>query len=588
MRSLYPVFPVATDLLAFVPAFWISGLARHEVGSYSIDWSQITTGGLVALVPFVIAAVGLGLYRDRYGVGTLDEATMLGVAWGFASVVGMVVNLTVFERRIPISVFGLGMSITGLTMLASRVVWRLVRRAERRPDPDGRTRVLVFGAGEGGAQVINSMMSDAGSRYVPVGLVDDDPRKRHRRIEGIPVVGTSDDIAAVAARADLLLIAIPSASAELIERGSNSARSAGLDVLILPPTTELFGMMATIESARRIEVTDLLGRDEVQINSDSVSEYLEDKVVLVSGAGGSIGSELCRRILVYAPRRLVMVDRDETALQGLQISMVGHGLLDDENLVLADIRDRDRAGEIFETYKPQIVFHAAALKHLPLLESHPREALLTNVVGTRNVLEAAAAVGVERFVNISTDKAADPTSVLGSTKRLAEALTIEVGQRSRGRYINVRFGNVVGSRGSVLPTFERQIARGGPVTVTDPDVTRFFMSIPEASQLVLQAGAIGETGETLVLDMGEPVRIHDLATKLIRHHGADVEIVFTGLRPNEKLHEVLQDHGTELKVGPHPRIGHARPAVSPVDLDGLLQIAPGDLAEALLAAAGGD
>ena len=300
---------------------------------------------------------------------------------------------------------------------------------------------------------------------------------------------------------------------------------------------------------------------------------LAGRTILVTGAGGSIGSELCRQILRYEPERLVMLDRDETNLQGVQISVAGHGLLDDDNLVLANIRDRDRVFEIFEHYRPSIVFHAAALKHLPLLEAHPREGLLTNVFGTRNVLEAAAQVGVDRFVNVSTDKAANPTSVLGTTKRLAEALTLQVGSQNDGEWLSVRFGNVIGSRGSVLPAFEAQIAKGGPVTVTHPDVTRYFMSIPEASRLVLQAGAIGTTGETLVLDMGEPMKIVDLAEKLIRHHNSDAEIVFTGLRPNEKLHEVLGHEGEHLETGAHERIWHTkavlRGSVRPDRLDAL-------------------
>ncbi|MCL4115977.1 UNVERIFIED_CONTAM: hypothetical protein GTU68_063321 [Idotea baltica] len=475
-----------------------------------------------------------------------------------ALIVATLVNRLAFTPRVPTSIVILGMTIAGGAMIASRVAWRLIRRAEIRPDPAGRRRVLVFGAGEGGSQVVKSMMSDPSSRYVPVGLIDDDPRKQNRIIEGVRVMGTSDSIEALAERADMLLIAVPSAKPSLISRLDEIAQNASLDVMILPSTTELLGLMATIDTARPLEITDLLGRDEVDIDEATVSDYLTGKVVLVTGAGGSIGSELCRQILRYEPERLVMLDRDETALQSVQISVAGHGLLDDENIVLADIRDRDRVFEVFEQHRPAIVFHAAALKHLPLLEAHPREGLLTNVFGSKNVLEAAAKVGVTRFVNVSTDKAANPTSVLGTTKRLAEALTVQTGQAQTdtSEFISVRFGNVIGSRGSVLPAFEAQIAAGGPVTVTHPDVTRYFMSIPEASRLVLQAGAIGKTGETLVLDMGEPMKIVDLAKRLIRHHKSDAEIVFTGLRPNEKLHEVLGHEGEDMVTGKHPRIWH--------------------------------
>lgn len=589
IRGWYPGALVVADLLAFVPAFWFAGLLRNEVAAVALDWSRVTQIAALAAGVFLGIAWLANLYQNRFRVATFEEVVVLGGIWGVASGVALMLNTWAFNPRVPTSIFGLGMMLAGSIMVVARLAWRLMRRAEQRPDAEGRKRVLVFGAGDGGTQVIKSMMNDPTSRYVPVAVLDDDQRKRRRIIEGVRVMGTSDSVSEFRRRADLLLIAVPTATPELISKLSGAADEASLDVMMLPSTTELFGMMATIESARPIEITDLLGRDEVDIDEDSVAAYLTGKVVLVTGAGGSIGSELCRQILRYEPRRLVMVDRDETALQGVQISVAGHGLLDDDNLVLANIRDRDRVFEVFDKHRPSIVFHAAALKHLPLLEAHPREGLLTNVFGTKNVLEAAAQVGVDRFVNVSTDKAANPTSVLGTTKRLAEALTVQIGSAAAGEYISVRFGNVIGSRGSVLPAFEAQIAKGGPVTVTHPDVTRYFMSIPEASRLVLQAGAIGTTGETLVLDMGEPMKIVDLAQKLIAHHNSDAEIVFTGLRPNEKLHEVLGHEGEELSSRVHQRIWHASAgellrAVG--NFDDLLTTEPGELSKELLAACG--
>ena len=583
IRRLYPGALIVTDLLAFVPAFWFAGLLRNEVQAVNIQWSRVAQVALLAAAVFIVVSWFAHLYRNRFRVATFEEVLVLGGAWGVSAGIALIANLVLFDPRVPTSIFAMGAMLVGLSMVLSRVVWRVLRRAEIRPDAEGRTRVLVFGAGDGGTQVVKSMLGDSLSRYVPVGLIDDDPRKRNRIIEGVRVLGTIDSIAALKNRADMLLIAVPSADPDLISRIQSEAQGAGLDVMILPSTTELFGMMATIDTARPIEITDLLGRDEVDIDEKSVSDYLSGKIVLVTGAGGSIGSELCRQILRYEPERLVMVDRDETNLQGVQISVAGHGLLEDDNLVLANIRDRDRVFEIFERYRPSIVFHAAALKHLPLLEAHPREGLLTNVFGTTNVLEAAACVGVERFVNVSTDKAANPTSVLGTTKRLAEALTLQVGAEQPGEWLSVRFGNVIGSRGSVLPAFESQIAKGGPVTVTHPDVTRYFMSIPEASRLVLQAGAIGTTGETLVLDMGEPMKIVDLAEKLIAHHKSDAEIIFTGLRPNEKLHEVLGHDGEDLAAKVHPRVWHTKAVLEGIpDLDALAQIAAAELPKELL------
>ena len=556
LRGMYPWPVMMADLVAFIPAFLIAGLLRNEVGSIDLPWSEtvwVAASGVVTLFAF---GWTLHLYRNRYRVASFDEVVVLGMCWLVALGVATLINVVIFTPRVPTSIVVMGMAVAGGLMVTSRVIWRQFRRAETRPDAAGRSRVLVFGAGEGGTQVVRSMMSDPNSRYVPVGLIDDDPRKQNRSIEGVRVVGKSDAIEVLAERADMLLIAVPSAQPSLIARLDAIAQRADLDVMILPSTTELLGLMATIDTARPLEITDLLGRDEVEIDEASVSSYLSGQVVLVTGAGGSIGSELCRQILRYEPARLVMLDRDETALQSVQISVAGHGLLDDDNIVLGDIRDRDRMLEVFEQQQPAIVFHAAALKHLPLLEAHPREGLLTNVVGSKNVIDAAASVGVSRFVNVSTDKAANPTSVLGTTKRLAEALTVQTGRTHDGEFINVRFGNVIGSRGSVLPVFEAQIAAGGPVTVTHPDVTRYFMSIPEASRLVLQAGAIGKTGETLVLDMGKPMKIVDLANRLIRHHKSDAEITFTGLRPNEKLHEVLGHEGEVMAIGPHSRIWH--------------------------------
>ncbi len=581
---MYPYPVLASDVLAFVPAFWFAGLLRNEVSAVKLDWLTVIQVASIAAVAFLVAGWFLHLHRDRYKVGTFDEVLALGTAWASATVVAVAGNIVFFAPRAPSSIVGVGMMLVGMWMLASRAAWRLMVRAERRPDPAGRRRVLVFGAGEGGESVIRSMLGDPDSRYVPVGVLDDDQRKQNRSILGVRVLGTRDDIAVVAQRADLLLIAVPSASSLLIQELSGRADQAGLDVMILPSTTELFGLIATIETARPLQITDLLGRDEVQIDHASISAYLTGKDVLVTGAGGSIGSELCRQILRYQPRRLLMLDRDETALHDVELSIEGHGLLENENLILADIRDRARVFEVFEKHRPSIVFHAAALKHLPLLESHPREGLLTNVLGTKNVLDAAASVTVEHFVNISTDKAANPTSVLGTTKRLAEALTVQTGRASTGEFISVRFGNVIGSRGSVLPTFEAQIEAGGPVTVTHKDVTRYFMSIPEASRLVLQAGAIGSTGETLVLDMGEPVRILDLAKKLIAHHKSQASIVFTGLRPNEKLHEELGHNGEVLEAKDHPRIWHSEAAVVEIAdrLEALLTVEADQLAQALL------
>jgi FlaA1/EpsC-like NDP-sugar epimerase len=331
----------------------------------------------------------------------------------------------------------------------------------------------------------------------------------------------------------------------------------------VPSVSELLGGRVRLTDIRPVTDADLLGRGQVDLDLPSIAGYLTGKRVLVTGAGGSIGSELCRQIHSFSPAELLLLDRDESALHALQLSLNGHASLDSEEVLLVDIRDRERVFEVFSARRPQVVFHAAALKHVTALQAHPAEAVKTNVWGTLHVLEAAAASNVERFVNVSTDKAADPVNVLGYTKRLAERLTAAVGQDAHGTYLSVRFGNVLGSRGSVLTVFRNQVEAGKPITVTHPEATRYFMTVEEACQLVVQAGAVGSTGEALVLDMGEPVCIADVARRLAKEAGG-LEVVFTGLRPGEKLHEDLLGSDEDDLRPHHPLISHVPvPAVDP-------------------------
>jgi FlaA1/EpsC-like NDP-sugar epimerase len=364
---------------------------------------------------------------------------------------------------------------------------------------------------------------------------------------------------------------VPSADSALVRLLSERAQTAGLDVLVLPPVRQLLGDDVTVSDIRPLTEVDLLGRRELTTDIDSIAGYLTGRRVLVTGAGGSIGSELCRQIYRFAPESLVMVDRDESALHAVQLSIEGRALLDSPNVVLCDIRDEDRVREVFRRHRPAVVFHAAALKHLPLLELYPAEAVKTNIHGTENVLRAAVEVGVERLVNISTDKAADPASVLGYSKRIAEMLTSSVAGHAAGTFLSVRFGNVLGSRGSVLTAFRSQIESGGPVTVTEPDVTRYFMTVEEAVELVIQAGAVGRDGEALVLDMGEPVSIDEVARRLIAESGEPIEIVYTGLRAGEKRHEVLLGYEEQDTRPAHPLIAHVPvPGLDPDEVAGVL------------------
>ena len=430
-----------------------------------------------------------------------------------------------------------------LVMVAVRFWWRMDhdRQLRRVLKTRSRERVVVFGAGSGGRAAISAMLSDPEGAYEPVAILDDDPRMRGVTTRGVTVLGNRYDMASVAGerRATAVVIAVPSASSSVVLDLSELATRAGLAVRVLPSVRELLDGRVRVVDIREPTERDLMGRHSIETDLDQAASYLRDKRVLVTGAGGSIGSELCRQIAQFGPAELIMFDRDESALHEVQLSISGRALLDTPDLLLLDIRDRERVKAVFCERRPEVVFHAAALKHLPLLEAYPVEGFKTNVWGTLAVLEAAEAAGVECFVNVSTDKAADPCSMLGYSKRVAEGLTAGVDERARGRFLSVRFGNVLGSRGSVLTAFQKQLEQGGPLTVTHPEATRYFMTVEEAVQLVLQAGAIGEGGRVLVLDMGDPVNIAEVAEQLAQSVKPARPIEFVGLRGGEKLHEDL-------------------------------------------------
>jgi FlaA1/EpsC-like NDP-sugar epimerase len=456
-------------------------------------------------------------------------------------------------------------------MLGARYV-AFTARLRARPAAPSAVPIIVFGAGEAGAQLIHRLATQPGAAYRPVAILDDDPDKRRLRIAGVPVAGDRTRLAEVAARtgARVLVIAIARPSGGVIRDLTATAERCGLVPKVIPSVRELLTGGARIEGVRDPRISDLLGRRPVSTDVAAVGGLVAGRRVLVTGAGGSIGSELCRQLHRFAPAELIMLDRDESALHAVQLALSGRALLESDETVLADIRDPRRVREVFERFRPQIVFHAAALKHLPLLENSPAEALKSNVRGTLTVLEAAAACGVTSFVNISTDKAASPASVLGYSKRIAERLTAQLAARTGAAYLSVRFGNVLGSRGSVLTALSAQVAAGGPVTVTHPDVSRYFMTADEAVQLVLQAAAIGRGGEVLVLDMGEPVRIADIARRLASGGDRDVEIVFTGLRPGEKLAEDLLGPGETDSRPCHPLISQVPvPPLDPAEVTAL-------------------
>ena len=514
-----------------------------------------------------------GLYRGRHQRGSFDEVLAVGTA-ALAMTFCLVLTFPILlnGQHASVETVAGGLLFALPTMLGARYVLFAIRQWSRTTSSAG-VKVIVFGAGDAGSMLIRRLTREPGSAYRPVAVLDDDPAKRRLRIHGIQVLGDRNRMTEVAAAtgATVLVIAIARASGTAIRDLATLAEQCGLIPKVVPTVTELLNGSARIEGVRDPRISDLLGRRPVRTDVAAVAGRFAGKRILVTGAGGSIGSELCRQLHRFGPAELVMLDRDESALHAIQLAIHGRALLDSDETVLADIRDRRRIREIFEWFRPEIVFHAAALKHLPLLERCPAEAVKSNVIGTHNVLEAAGASQVASFVNISTDKAADPISVLGYSKRIAERLTAHMASRDSASYLSVRFGNVLGSRGSVLTALSAQVEAGGPVTVTHPDVTRYFMTIDEAVQLVLQAAVIGRSGEVLVLDMGDPVRIADIARRLAGSAPRPVDIIFTGLREGEKLAEDLLGRDEVAQRPHHPLIQHvAVPTLEParlVDLD---------------------
>lgn len=540
-------------------AFAAALLLRYEGQVPTEVWQRhITVFTPMAVVAFLAAHTAWGIYGQIWRHASLIEARRLVLA-GLTSIALLVLLDIPTPRLTPLSVVVLGGLTTILTLGATRFQSRMFALHKRASTPQG-MRIAVVGAGETGASLIKQMQDSPRSGLVPVAVLDDDPRKHRRSCRGIPVAGGIERLPDVITDFDVhqIVLAIPSAPRDLVTRVVDMAERAGVALRVAPETEDMVRSGLRLQDLRRLRIDDLLGREQVVTDLDAVATMIRNRRVLITGAGGSIGSEIARQVASYHPAALLLLDHDETHLHDTCATLEGPAVQ-----VLADIRDRERIFRILAAHRPHLVFHAAAHKHVPILEDNASEAVRTNIVGTRNLVDAAVREDVDCFVLISTDKAVRPTSVMGASKRFAEHLVLAAADDGNRRFCGVRFGNVLGSRGSVIPTFVRQIESGGPVTVTNPLMTRYFMSIPEAVQLVLQAATMAEGREIFMLRMGEPVRILDLAKRMIRlsgrRIGSDIELHVVGPRPGEKLEEELHTPEEVPEETIHPSIVRLQP-----------------------------
>ncbi|HSV85127.1 MAG TPA: nucleoside-diphosphate sugar epimerase/dehydratase [Levilinea sp.] len=509
-----------------------------------------------------------GLYRRVWLYASIQELKLIAAAVTVASIpVGFAILLLFnagffvgFPRSVLIIDWLLSILAVGGLRFALRMLAENKAASTLTAAPAQSRRVLIIGAGDAGALVVRELQKNPQLNMLPVGFLDDDPSKQRQQIYGIPVEGSITDLERVLSsrQVDEVIIAIPSAPGRVVRLVADVCRLRNIPFRIIPGIYELLGGKVSISRLREVTITDLLRREPAHLDESRLGVTLGGRVVLVTGAGGSIGSELCRQIARWAPSELILLGHGENSIFETLLEMQESFPLVVMRPVIANVSEPRRLETIFHRYRPDVVFHAAAHKHVPLMEMNVEEAVLNNVLGAYNIVQAALSAQVERMVMISSDKAVRPVNVMGATKRIAELIVLDGADRSGRAFSVVRFGNVLGSRGSIVPLFKRQIARGGPITITHPDMRRYFMTIPEAVHLVLQSAGMGAGGETYVLNMGEQVRILDLAEDLIRlsglEPGRDIEIVFTGVRPGDKLSEDLWDEGQEFEATLHPDI----------------------------------
>lgn len=545
------------DIIAFAVSFGLAYFVKFDqVGRVNLQWTErvFLTLGVLILIKFVAMNI-LKMYSKMWRYAGITElvdvivACLVGSALGMALLFMMTRQPEFADIVIPRSVVALAFMFDVSLIGGSRFVYRMLFHVSPKEvrHHQLKKRTLIYGAGQAGVMVLKELNASGYGDMAPVGFLDDSPSKKGQKLHGLPIYGGAEVLEKIAIKEKIaaIVIAMPSATDEARLKAINAAKETGALVSILPRVHDLIDGAITVSRIRPVEIEDLLGRAQIKLNNSVVSNYIKGRRVMVTGGGGSIGSELCRQIASYKPSELIILDIYENNAYDIQQEFKQMGIDFPLKVLIASVRDLDRMTHIFDVHRPEVVFHAAAHKHVPLMEDSPEEAIKNNVQGTRHMVELSNAFGVDHFVMISTDKAVNPTNVMGASKRICEMLVQSYAQlpEVKTKYAAVRFGNVLGSNGSVIPLFKKQIQKGGPVTVTHPDIIRYFMTIPEAVQLVIQSGGIASKGEIFVLDMGSPVKIDQLARDLITLSGlkpdVDIKIAYSGLRPGEKLYEEL-------------------------------------------------
>ncbi|XDD44662.1 polysaccharide biosynthesis protein [Leptospira sp. WS60.C2] len=570
MKSIprrYWVFPV--DIFFMFLSYFLAHLVRFENLGFLENYPDFWVCATIVVASRSAVFLFSGIYRSLWSYASLHDLLAIIKATFLSSLISTLALLFYnrfyqLSRMVPILDT---LILLGFLCLRS-LSWRMLREQIFSSDKiRNGTPILLVGAGKLGSSFLTEIRRNVNLDYLPVGFLDDNVSKKGGYIQGIPILGSTDEIGNVLVRYGVkkVIMTVPQPDGRVVSKLMKECEGAGVEFKILPSFGEYLAEKPNITQLREVQVEDLLGRPTVDLEIESIRSYLEKKVILVTGAGGSIGSEICRQVALFKPSVLVILDSAETPLYEIDYEL--RKKFSEFNIdirpVIADVKNLSRISAVFEEHRPSVVFHSAAYKHVPMMEINPSEAILNNVMGTKNVADVCRLIGVERFVLISTDKAVNPVNVMGASKRAAEIYLQHISQNSRTKFITVRFGNVLGSNGSVIPRFREQIKRGGPVTVTHPEVIRYFMTIPEATQLVLQAGSMGEHGEIFLLDMGEPVKILSLAEEMIRLSGytpyKDINIEFSGLRPGEKLYEELLLNAEGIKKTHHPKIRIAAP-----------------------------